>query len=150
MTFESIYQFCSSLLASAGESAVRSIALALAAGLVIGVVRIRQPRLRLTSWTGVLYAAMMMPLLGLVLPTINVRLLPGKQQAKPASALTEPAPIDSRMIEPDKNGAAAGTRQMSQIAAFTARDSGPVAEAAVTKNQTAAPSGALTSPRVWS
>jgi len=68
MTLESLSQFGSSLLMCAGESAVRSIALALTAGLVLSNLRVKQSGLRLLSWTGVLYAAMLMPLLGLILP----------------------------------------------------------------------------------
>src|SRR5262249_20206053 len=109
---ESLNQIGSSLLAHAGESAVRSIALALAAGLVMNVVRFKQPRLRLLSWTGVLYAAMLMPLLGLIIPSINVRLLP----VQPEQAMLEsPAvaasagPRAAGIPEPDKRGATANS-----------------------------------------
>jgi beta-lactamase regulating signal transducer with metallopeptidase domain len=69
-------QFFSSVAACAGESAVRSIALAAAAGFALAVARIRHPRFRLLTWTGVLYTAMLMPLLWIALPAINLRLLP--------------------------------------------------------------------------
>jgi beta-lactamase regulating signal transducer with metallopeptidase domain len=87
------------------EAAVRSIALALAVGSLLTVTKLGHPRLRLLTWTGVLYISMMMPLLALVLPAIKLPLLPGDistlsspdnaQQVAPASAL---APATTGML----------------------------------------------------
>src|SRR5215471_10146538 len=76
MTFESMSQFLSSVAACAGQSAVRSTALALAVGSVLFATKFGHARLRLFTWTGVLYLAMMMPLLAVALPAITLPLLP--------------------------------------------------------------------------
>jgi beta-lactamase regulating signal transducer with metallopeptidase domain len=103
MTLESMSQFLSSVAASAGESAVRSIVLALAAGSILAVTRSRHARLRLLTWTGVLYISLMMPILAIALPAINLRILPGiavplsppdgSAQASQATAPRAPDPL---------------------------------------------------------
>ncbi|HUK89817.1 MAG TPA: M56 family metallopeptidase [Blastocatellia bacterium] len=55
-----------------GEAAIRSIALAVVVALILYVVRVRNIRFTLMVWTGVLYAALAMPLLSIVLPRITV------------------------------------------------------------------------------
>ena len=137
MTLESTSQVCTSVLAYAGESAVRSIVLALAVALVVGVARVRHARLRLISWTTVLYAAMVMPLLGLVLPAIDVRLLPGSAAITAVSGVASPVtPSDMRAIEPGKGDAARGAQTVSVFAA-----SGYAGSAVVTPAETPAISG---------
>jgi beta-lactamase regulating signal transducer with metallopeptidase domain len=114
-------QFLSSVAASAGESAIRSIVVALAAGSILAVTRSRHARLRLLTWTGVLYISMMMPLLAIVLPAINLRILPGiavppsppngASQASQAPAPAAPDPLFEliRPVPPASTHADAGS-----------------------------------------
>jgi beta-lactamase regulating signal transducer with metallopeptidase domain len=137
MTLEAINQSCSSMLAYAGESAVRSIALALAAGFVVSVARIKQSRLRLISWSGVLYAAMAMPLLGLLLPALNVPLLPAARHSTATTNAVPGGPAQGGLIRSagDPGGAA---EPASAFAMKTAQDSYPMPQAQTASAWTAA------------
>jgi len=55
------------------DAAVRALVPAAAAALVLAVFRVRHAALRLSVWTGVLYAALAMPFLGLLLSPIPLR-----------------------------------------------------------------------------
>jgi beta-lactamase regulating signal transducer with metallopeptidase domain len=138
MTLESLNQFLSTVPASAGQSAVRSIALALAVGFVLSVARIKDARLRLLTWTGVLYTSMMMPLLGFVLPAIVVRVLP------PVTAPVAPSPsaaqVDTCIAFA---GAAPGTGFPSAGAGRFAGDTPPASSKTEISNLTSA----LSAPR---
>jgi beta-lactamase regulating signal transducer with metallopeptidase domain len=60
------------VLAYLANSAVRALALSGAAGLGLAAFRVKTTALRLFTWTAVLYAALAMPLLQWVLPTLTV------------------------------------------------------------------------------
>ncbi len=68
------------------EAAIRSAALALAAGLALNVFRVKDAGVRLSVWTGVLYAALAMPFLGWVVPPIRLSLL-NVSAARPVEVL---------------------------------------------------------------
>src|SRR5260370_31782332 len=56
------------------DSALRANILAGFAGLLLWVLRVRQSSVRLTAWRGVLYAVLAIPLLGALLPPVQLRL----------------------------------------------------------------------------
>ncbi|HST78330.1 MAG TPA: hypothetical protein VLN58_07560, partial [Verrucomicrobiae bacterium] len=60
------------LLARLGESALRSVAVAAIAALVMALLPSKRAALRLRVWNGVLYLALAMPLLGILLPRLDV------------------------------------------------------------------------------
>lgn len=76
------------LLAWLAEPALRSLAVACVAALVLAMVSRKRAALRLYVWTGVLYVALAMPLLSLFLPRVKVELpasaWPVAQEAAPA------------------------------------------------------------------
>lgn len=61
------------------EAALRALAVACITGLVLAVTPVRRAAARLYIWTGVLYVALAMPLLGVLLPSVSLTV--------PASAL---------------------------------------------------------------
>src|SRR5271170_7152080 len=61
-----------SLLAQLANPAARALALAAAAGLGLAAFRVKASHVRLLTWTAVLYAALAMPLLGWMLPSLPV------------------------------------------------------------------------------
>ena len=75
-----------SLLMTLVESAIRVVALSGVAGLGLAAFRVRNTRTRLFTWTIVLYAALAMPMLEWMLPTMSVP-APALFQSKP-----EPVP----------------------------------------------------------
>ncbi len=64
------------LLAQLADAAARSLALAAVAGLALAVFRVRTTSARLFTWTTVLYAALAIPLLGWVLPSLPIPMPP--------------------------------------------------------------------------
>jgi beta-lactamase regulating signal transducer with metallopeptidase domain len=60
------------VLVQLASAALRSMAVAVAAGLLLATFRVRAARLRLLVWTAVLYAALAIPLLGWILPQLSV------------------------------------------------------------------------------
>lgn len=60
------------LLARLGESALRSVAVAAIAALVLALLPSKRAAVRLRVWTGVLYVALAMPLLGILLPRLEM------------------------------------------------------------------------------
>jgi beta-lactamase regulating signal transducer with metallopeptidase domain len=56
------------------DPAMRSLVLAVLAGLILKLWRVRDERVELAVWTGVLYAALAMPLLSWVMPAIRLPL----------------------------------------------------------------------------
>jgi beta-lactamase regulating signal transducer with metallopeptidase domain len=82
------------MLSCIGEAAIRSVALALVVALVLRAVRIKNVRVGLMVWTGVLYAALAMPLLSVVLPKFSVAMLPGRAAALPIEKLAESVGAD--------------------------------------------------------
>ncbi|HEY4841323.1 MAG TPA: M56 family metallopeptidase [Terriglobales bacterium] len=61
-----------SLLVALATSAVRALAAGGVAGLVLAALRVKTTSVRLFTWTAVLYAALAMPLLERVLPSLTV------------------------------------------------------------------------------
>jgi beta-lactamase regulating signal transducer with metallopeptidase domain len=61
-----------SLLAHLADPAARALALACVAGLGLAAFRVKATSLRLFAWTAVLYAALAMPLVGWMLPSLPV------------------------------------------------------------------------------
>jgi beta-lactamase regulating signal transducer with metallopeptidase domain len=61
-----------SLLAHLANPAGRALALACVAGLALAAFRVKATSVRLFAWTAVLYAALAMPLLGLILPVVQI------------------------------------------------------------------------------
>jgi beta-lactamase regulating signal transducer with metallopeptidase domain len=72
MLSPTIIQGPTSILALVADAAVRTLALAGAAGLALVAFRVRSTSARLFTWTAVLYAALAMPLLGWLLPALPV------------------------------------------------------------------------------
>jgi beta-lactamase regulating signal transducer with metallopeptidase domain len=60
------------LLAQLADAAARSLALAAVAGLALAIFRVKATSARLFTWTTVLYAALAIPLLGWVLPSLPI------------------------------------------------------------------------------
>src|SRR5579863_7683262 len=56
------------------SSAVRALALAGLAAIGLWTFRVTDARLRLAVWKGVLYTALAMPLLGMLLPPLSIRM----------------------------------------------------------------------------
>lgn len=88
------------LLAWLAEPALRSLAVACVAALVLAMVSRKRAALRLYVWIGVLYIALAMPLLSLFLPRLKVELpasaWPVTHQAAPAV----PAPAQVSPLRP--------------------------------------------------
>lgn len=63
---------CSILLVQLASAALRSLTVAVAAGLALALLRVRATHLRLWVWNAVLYAALAIPLLGWILPRLSV------------------------------------------------------------------------------
>jgi beta-lactamase regulating signal transducer with metallopeptidase domain len=72
MTPGVVVQLATSLLALLASAAVRVIVLAGVAGLGLSAFRVKTTSLRLFSWTAVLYAALAMPLLEWMLPSLPI------------------------------------------------------------------------------
>jgi len=60
------------LLTYLAGSAARSLALGIGAGLALAAFRVRSTSLRLFAWTGVLYAALALPFLGQIVPSLPI------------------------------------------------------------------------------
>jgi len=73
MTSLAIAQHASGMMIFLADAAVRSIVLACLAALALAVLRVRQVTVHLAVWTGVLYAALAMPLLAWMTPAISLR-----------------------------------------------------------------------------
>ena len=60
------------LVAQLADAAARSLALAAVAGLALAIFRVKPTSVRLFTWTTVLYAALAIPLLGWILPSLPI------------------------------------------------------------------------------
>ena len=77
-----IGQLAPHLMFHLADAAMRSIVLACLAALVLAGFRVRHVTPQLAAWTGMLYAALAMPVLAWLLPAIPVRLrIPDRQVA---------------------------------------------------------------------
>lgn len=86
-----------------GTAALRSIVLALIAGLVLRSFRIKGPSERLLLWTTVLYGALAIPFLGAALPILPMPILaflPGRSTTPPPQSISNSTSAHS----PDKFG----------------------------------------------
>ena len=70
MSPQSIARFSSSFLVHVIDPALRSLVLGALAAALLYVFRVKSPAMRLTVWTGVLYAAFAMPFLALAVPSL--------------------------------------------------------------------------------
>jgi beta-lactamase regulating signal transducer with metallopeptidase domain len=77
---------CSALLAHLIAPAARSLCLGCFAALAIGALRVKSVSARLAVWKVVLYAALAMPLLGLILPPLSFELPAAVRQLIPQRA----------------------------------------------------------------
>ena len=120
------------------DAAARALALACGAGLALTAFRVRATTLRLFTWTGILYAALAMPLLAWILPPLSfplptlfessaAQLMHGSQEAQPAVVAPEasatgttPAVNEHRA---KRNSSASVARQIVVYSAPTAHDS---------------------------
>jgi len=79
------------LLAQLADAAARSLALAAVAGLALAIFRVKATSARLFTWSTVLYAALAIPLLGWVLPSLPIpmpSLLQSTARHLPGEAVT--------------------------------------------------------------
>ncbi|HEV3483747.1 MAG TPA: M56 family metallopeptidase [Candidatus Acidoferrales bacterium] len=90
---------CSAFLAHLFASAARSLCLGCFAALAVGALRVKSVSGRLAVWKMVLYAALAMPLLGLILPPLSLelpsavaRLIPERATVANALRPSEDAP----------------------------------------------------------
>ena len=72
MTPTTFVEASTTLLAQLASPAVRALVLAVAAGIGLAAFRVKAANVRLATWTTVLCAALAMPLLGWVLPSLPV------------------------------------------------------------------------------
>jgi beta-lactamase regulating signal transducer with metallopeptidase domain len=72
MTLIAAAQASTSLLVQIANPALRTIALAGAAGVGLAAFRVKAPSVRLFTWTAVLYVALAMPVLGWILPALPI------------------------------------------------------------------------------
>jgi len=109
------------LLIQLATPAVRTLALAGAAGLGLTVFRVKAASVRLFTWTAVLYAALAMPLLGWMLPPLAV-------------------PMPSFLIHEDvrSSGVVTVSAPDTTIPSAT-EDSSPAAKQAITKHISSSP-----------
>jgi beta-lactamase regulating signal transducer with metallopeptidase domain len=96
MTPTAVLDVSTRLLSQLANPAGRALAIACVAGLGLVAFRVKDTSVRLFAWTGVLYVALAMPLLGWLLPSLPVAppvflksLI--AQQAPPAQARVSPA-----------------------------------------------------------
>lgn len=89
------------LLVQLVDPAARALLLASCAGLALAAFKVRSTSLRLVTWTAVLYAALAMPLLGWMLPSVHVPALGfmphalAPQQAEKIQAPITPSPSNN-------------------------------------------------------
>ncbi len=72
MIATAVLQASTNLLVQLANPATRALALAAAAGLALAAFRVKSTSVRLFAWTGVLYAALAMPLLSWTLPPLPI------------------------------------------------------------------------------
>src|SRR5438270_5005895 len=72
MTLTNFAQWSESFLGLLADSALRTLVLAAVAGLGLALLRVKSTSLRLFTWTGVLYAALVLPLVSGLLPVLPV------------------------------------------------------------------------------
>lgn len=91
-------QYAPAILRHLVDPAVRALVVATVAAVILRLLRVKRTSIRLGMWTGVLYAAFAMPLLGTLLPALPLRLpvgqsaleLPAQPQLPPAASSSAP------------------------------------------------------------
>lgn len=130
------------LLTCLAEPAIRSLAVACVAAVVVAVIPGKRAALRLYVWTGVLYVALAMPLLSLFLPRLKLdlpaRAWPVTRDAAPARLATA-QPVPSTPKISDSSVRNSPYRATNANAAHKA-DSTPIAPIASKTEELAAPS----------
>lgn len=91
------------LLACLAQPALRSLAVACVAALVLAVVSRKRASVRLYVWTAVLYVALAMPILSLFLPRVKVEVPASawpvtRHAAAPVSATVQASPASSKLF----------------------------------------------------
>jgi hypothetical protein len=74
MTVSSVLQASASFLIHLADAAARSLVLGCIAALALSVLRVRNVSVRLNVWRAVLCVALIMPFLGVFLPSLTFRL----------------------------------------------------------------------------
>src|ERR1700733_2749382 len=128
MRLQSAAQFCSSTRVVLGDAAIRSLALALIGGVALKLFRVKETSLRMTTSAGLLYAALAMPVLALVVPSIQLRMLPGRSVAtaggdrsqSPRSAITRVDPVQSDAAAATQAHQPAGKQRVANHQTFDA------------------------------
>jgi hypothetical protein len=92
------------------EPALRSLALGCLAWLVLAVLPVKRAAARLYAWTGLLYVALAMPLLGALLPPVKVA-VPGVSAAPIAQRVSPLAEVDAKGGTATKAESNSGTAQ---------------------------------------
>ncbi len=108
------------LLTQIAPPALRTMVLAAAAGAALAAFRVKSSSLRLSTWTLVLYAAIAMPLLGWLLPPLNVNM--PVSFATVASGIT-PSTQPAKVVAPRKFGGAYRTAVVESKTRSSARTS---------------------------
>lgn len=108
-----------------GDHAVRALILAVAAAAILRILRVKRASLLLGVWTGVLYAAFAMPLLGTLLPVLPVSLGLGESALTNAAAALVSTPVDSGPVRVPATRSAPAPRPpiswpLVALAAYTA------------------------------
>ena len=97
---DSTSHLCALLLRGLAEPALRALALAVLAGLLLAAARVKDAALRMAVWTAVLYAALAMPFLARVAPAVRLPmpdLLAARAVPLPAPMIG-PAPSRIRVL----------------------------------------------------
>jgi beta-lactamase regulating signal transducer with metallopeptidase domain len=100
MTLIAAVHASSNLLAHLANAAIRALALAGAGGLGLAAFRVKATSVRLFTWSGVLYAALAMPLLGLLLPPLPIPTPAFLQYAVSHNAVARSVPKDEQGARP--------------------------------------------------
>jgi beta-lactamase regulating signal transducer with metallopeptidase domain len=166
MTLAPLLPQSTDLLARLGESALRSVAVAGVAAVVMTLLPSKRAALRLRVWTGVLYLALAMPLLGVLLPRLNVPIpqmgwltahatRASAISAEPSSAIKDvPVPTSDANVEVHHAPAIAQPRQQQKATQAAISSSSPFStpanDPAVSTKRTRASLTAWTSHASWS
>jgi beta-lactamase regulating signal transducer with metallopeptidase domain len=98
MTLTSFIQSSNAFLPFLAEAALRTLILAACAGLGLALFRVKSSLLRLFTWTGVLYAALGMPLMIWLVPAAPVSLPSFFEQEEAAPVAVESRPFGAGQL----------------------------------------------------
>jgi beta-lactamase regulating signal transducer with metallopeptidase domain len=122
MTPTAAFDASTSLLARLADPAGRALAIACVMGLGLVAFRVRATSVRLFAWTAVLYAALAMPLLGWLLPSLPVTTPAFLQRLEAPQA----APVKSQVSQPPANSDLATTATRVFIARNQSEKGSPI------------------------